>query len=337
MPAKKHDFTAAEIKAGVLVLSSIVVFAGFLAVIQGYRPATEEHVFFCHFNDTLGLNKGADVRFGGLKVGRVRSIETDPNQPEKIRVEAVVPPALRVNAESIAYVSQTTLTAEKHLEITTGAPEAPLLTDGAEIPVREGGLLDQAGQLAGTIQSAIRDVQTLLGVEKAQRESESGELNTTIATIMDDLNVAVEEGTGLVTDARDAVSQYRDDIDEILQRVKDVSATSNNLMVEIQNAVGESKGDVQAALKKVPPILDKVASVSEELDSIVASLQETLENATLLSGEASGALVDNRPVLEDTLIDLRETVRHLRDFSRTISEEPQSVIRGTGPQGRKAE
>ena len=337
MPAKKHDFTAAEIKAGVLVLSSIVVFAGFLAVIQGYRPPSEEHVFVCHFNDTLGLNKGADVRFGGLKVGRIRSIEADPDQREKIRVEAVVPPELHVNEESIAYVSQTTLTAEKHLEVTTGAPDAPLLADGAEIPVREGGLLDQAGQLAGTIQSAIHDVQALLGVEKAQRESESGELKTTIATIMDDLDVAVEEGTGLVTDARDAVSQYRDDIDEILQRVKDVSASTDDLMTDIQGAIGESKGDLQAALKKVPPILDRVGSVSEELDSIVASLQETLDNAVLLSGEANGALVDNRPVLDDTLIDLRETVRHLRDFSRTISEEPQSVIRGTGPQGRKAQ
>jgi hypothetical protein len=50
----------------------------------------------------------------------------------------------------------------------------------------------------------------------------------------------------------------------------------------------------------------------------------------------NGTLIDNRPVLEDTLIDLRETVRYLRDFSRTISEEPQSVIRGAGPQGRKA-
>src|SRR5690606_13993769 len=102
---------------GVLVLAGIAVFLVFLAVIQGYRPPAEEHVFICRFNDTLGLNKGADVRFGGLKVGYVGIIEADPTAPEKIRVEAVVPPELRVNEKSIAYVSQTTLTAEKHLEI----------------------------------------------------------------------------------------------------------------------------------------------------------------------------------------------------------------------------
>ncbi|GMV91845.1 MAG: hypothetical protein AMXMBFR82_16230 [Candidatus Hydrogenedentota bacterium] len=337
MPAKKHDFTAAEIKAGMLVLAGITLFIVFLGVIQGYRPPVEEHVFVCRFNDTLGLNKGADVRFGGLKVGRVRSIETDSEAPGKIRVEAVVPPELQVNEESIAYVSQTTLTAEKHLEITTGEPEAPLMPDGAELPVREGGLLDQAGQLAGTVQSAIQDIQALLGVAEAKEKSESGELNTTVATIIDDLDVAVNEGTGLVTDARDAVDQYRGDIDEILDRVKEVSESTRDLMAELQDTVGDSREDVQAALEKVPPILDKVADVSEELDEIVASLQQTLDHAASLSGEANGALVDNRPVLEDTLIDLRETVRYLRDFSRTISEEPQSVIRGSGPQGRKAE
>jgi phospholipid/cholesterol/gamma-HCH transport system substrate-binding protein len=336
MPAKKHDFTAAEIKAGVFVLAGVVVFVVFLAMIQGYRPPVEEHVFICRFKDTLGLNKGADVRFGGLKVGRVRSIEADPELPEMIRVEAAVPRWLRVNEESIAYVSQTTLTAEKHLEISTGDSDALLLADGAEIPVREGGLLDQAGQLAGTVQSVVQDVQALLGVREAQQKSEKGELNTTVATIFDDLDVAVTEGTGLVTDARDAVSQYRDDIDEILQRVKDVSVTTRDLMTEIQDTVGESREDVRAALEKVPPILEQVALVSEELDEIAANLQQTLDHTTSLTGEANGLLMDNRPVLEDTLIDLRETVRYLRDFSRTIAEEPQSVIRGSGPEGRKA-
>ncbi len=337
MPAKKHDFTAAEIKAGALVLASIAAFAIFLAVIEGFRPPSNEHVFHCYFKDTLGLNKGADVRFGGLKVGRVRNIETDPGQPEKILVEAVVPPELRVNEESIAYVGQTTLTAEKHLEISTGKEDAPLLPDGAEISVREGGLLDQAGQLAGTIQSVIKDVQALLGVEDAQKKSENGELDTTVASIMDNLDGAVTEGTGLVTDVRDSVNDYRDDIQDILDRVKEVSDSTRDLMAEVHDAVGESKSDLQAALKKVPPILDRVESVSNELDNITASLQKTLDNAASLSGEANGTLIDNRPILEDTLIDLRETVRHLRDFSRTIAEEPQSVIRGAGPQGRKAE
>ena len=337
MAAKKHDFTVAELKAGVMVLVSAAVLLVFVAVVQGYRPPVAEHIYVCHFRDTLGLNRGADVRFGGLKVGRVRSIESDPERLDMIRVEASVPPELHVNEESIAYISQTTLTAEKHLEITTGKEGAALLPDGAALSVREGGLLDQAGQLAGSVQEVIKDVQALLGVDEALEKSESGELDSTVATIFDGVDEAVEEGTGLVTDARDAVSQYRDDIGEILKRVKDVSETTNNLIKDLNATVSESKDDVQAALEKVPPILDRVALVSEDLDDIVASLQKTLDNASTLSGEASGTLTDNRPVLEDTLIDLRETVRHLRDFARTIAEEPNTVIRGNGPQGRKAE
>lgn len=35
------------------------------------------------------------------------------------------------------------------------------------------------------------------------------------------------------------------------------------------------------------------------------------------------------------LVDLRESVRHLKEFSRTMADQPESVIRGNTPQGRK--
>ena len=248
----------------------------------------------------------------------------------------MAPRELHVNSGSIAYIAQTTLTAEKHLEITTGSEEAQLLANGAEIPVREGGLLDQAGQLAGSVQAVIKDVEALLGVDDAEKKSEDGKLDSTVATIFSGVDEAVEQGAGLVTDARDAVSEYRDDIDAILDRVKEVSETTRDLVAQVNQTVGESKEDLQSALKKVPPILDQVASVSDNLDDIAASLQKTLDNSASLTGEAKATVTDSRPMLEDTLLDLRETVRHLRDFARTIAEEPQAVVRGSGPQGRKA-
>jgi len=63
MPAAQHDFTATEIRAGILVLVSLVILAGFVAAIRGCRPHDDSAKEYCAtFTDISGLNKGADVR-----------------------------------------------------------------------------------------------------------------------------------------------------------------------------------------------------------------------------------------------------------------------------------
>ena len=114
-----------------------------------------------------------------------------------------------VNSESVAFVTQTTLTAQKHLALTTGADDGVLLEDGATIPFREGDVFAKANDMAESVQEVLADVRALLGVEQAIEESESDELEFTLATIIEDVDGAVEEGTGLVEDARDAVGEYR--------------------------------------------------------------------------------------------------------------------------------
>ncbi|MBX7257571.1 MAG: MlaD family protein [Candidatus Hydrogenedentes bacterium] len=335
MPARKHDFTATEIKAGMLVLVSIGLFIVFLAVINGYRPKQNEQVFVCYFKDTLGLNRGADVRFGGVKVGRVRTIVPDKERLSYIRVEAVVPPDLPVNVDSVAYVSQTTLTAEKHLEIATGEPESVKLASGAEIKVREGDLFNQAGQVAGSIKDVLDDVQALLGVQEAKEKAEDGEVTSTVAKLFEGFDKAVEEGTGLVSDARGIVDSNREEIDGAIKRVQEIENSANELVTQLNGLVSENRESLKASLEKVPKIVDRVAELAEDLDEISASLQATLDESARLGETANDALNDYRPIIEDTVVDLRQTVRHLRDFSETIAEEPAAVIRGSTPRGRK--
>lgn len=337
MPARKHDFTTTEIKAGILVLASLGLFVAFLAIVSGYRPKQNVQVFTCYFKDTLGLNRGADVRFGGVKVGRVRTIEPDRERISYIRVEAVVPPDLPVNADSVAYVSQTTLTAEKHLEIATGEPDAARLASGAEIPVREGDLFNQAGQVAGSIKDVLDDVQALLGVEEAKDNSAEGEVTSTVASLFEGLDKAVEEGTGLVQETRGIVDSNRENIDAAIQRVQQIEDSANELVTQLNGLVSENRESLKASLEKVPKIVERVADLAEDLDEISAGLQATLDESTRLGATANDALEDYRPIIEDTVVDLRQTVRHLRDFSETIAEEPQAVIRGTTPRGRKTD
>lgn len=59
------------------------------------------------------------------------------------------------------------------------------------------------------------------------------------------------------------------------------------------------------------------------------------QTADALSDDARVLLEDNAPVIEDIIVDIREVMRNMKDFTRTLADEPQSVIRGKTPTGRR--
>jgi hypothetical protein len=46
-------------------------------------------------------------------------------------------------------------------------------------------------------------------------------------------------------------------------------------------------------------------------------------------------LSENRPEIQDTIRDLRKTAEYLREFARTVSEQPEALLRGENRAGRR--
>ena len=343
MPAKKHDFTVTEIKAGLLVIASVVIAGIFVATVKGIRKPDDKKTYYVSFKDTGGLNNNADVRWGGKKVGFVSAIGFDPKDQSNLRVEAKVDPEIPVNAGSEAFITQITLTAEKHLEIMTGEKDAKRLADGAEIKSIPGGLFDQAGKVAQSIQQTLEDVKEMMGVGEALAKEEQGDGEmTTLMTVVDDVHVALCDGADLVSDVRKVVYDRQEDVEVIMAKVKEVEDSATGLIEEVRGMLGENRESIKQTaegvgkiIEDVTPFIEHVAGMTEELDNLAASFQEILDNAESLSAEAQDLLGDNRAAIEDIVLDLRESIRHLKEFMRTMSEQPQAVIRGKSPEGRK--
>jgi phospholipid/cholesterol/gamma-HCH transport system substrate-binding protein len=350
MPAKKHDFSATEIKAGIFVVLSVLVLLGFIAAIRGMRPPEETRTYVALFRNTAGLNLGADVRFGGVKVGRVSQVAPDTDDRSQIRVEATVAPNTPVNTETVATIEQITLTAEKHLELSTGDVEAELLPDGAVVKsvTKSGGLVelpDMEGVIT-KVEDLLDDLMAFLGVDEAQElEAQGEEEFAKVTRVTADLRETLDEGTALVQDVRNVIEEQRPNITEITGKVKDIQDSVQEVVQEVQGMLEENRGplketvaNVEASTAQVEQITQDVSGVldglEEDIEQLLSSLQGTLDHAGGLSGNARDFLEDNRPVIEDIILELRTTLRYLQDFSRTIAEQPESVIRGKAPAGR---
>ena len=234
------------------MIVSAVALAIFIAAIQGLRPPEETHTYYAYFSDTSGLNRGADVRFGGSKVGRVTAISLDPEDQSRLRVEASVKADVPVNEASEAHITQTTLTAEMHLEISTGEKDSPPAEDGAVIPSEAGGLFDKAGELADSVKGILEDVGDLMGVEEAKEQEENGEGElVTVAAIFGDVDSAVKEGEGLVGDVREVLSERKGDIEAILTKVREAEDAVKELLADVNAVVTDNRGNIKGTLADV--------------------------------------------------------------------------------------
>ena len=68
---------------------------------------------------------------------------------------------------------------------------------------------------------------------------------------------------------------------------------------------------------------------------LVSRLVDFSEKLVLDLGCAQGIVAHNRPEIDDLMLDLRETVQHARELTRKLRDQPQSVIMGEKPVGRK--
>ncbi len=370
MAAANHNFTKTEFKAGLLVITSGIVLAVFVATTLNLRPPEETKEFYMSFVDTAGLNRGADVRFGGVISGRVSHIAPSPDAQSLIRVTALVPATTPINEASTAYITQTSLTANQHLQIRTGSDTASLLESGSEIPAEVGGLFGEIGAAAGGVGGLIEDLRLMLGmVNEAGQPTTTDENRETVEHLLVDLGAVladvqqlvgakddqgnptmtdeelitvaeifltidetINSGQGFIDDITGVLDENKEGLGDIVTEARGVATDAGDLIGDLDSLLAENRDGIEDIIVTVSETID---SVSSELDGLLASLQGALDNADAISDDTRVLLEDNVPAIEDIIVDVREVMRNMKDFTRTLADEPQSVIRGKTPTGRR--
>jgi phospholipid/cholesterol/gamma-HCH transport system substrate-binding protein len=337
MPAKKSNFTVTEIKAGIMVLASVLVLVAFVAAMRGCGSGGGEvNRFSADFNNIIGLNLGAEVRFGGVKVGKVVEITDDPADRSRIRVVFEVPVDVPVNHGSVATIEQISLTTGKHLEISTGRADQPLHVTGDEIAsyTNAGGFVD-IPDLEGVItrlETMLDGLITLLGVERARAlAAESGGEMVDLAAVAAALEKTLNAGTSTVENLDGVIAENRAGLAEVVERLVDLEKTATDLVTNLNTVVGENREPLNATMVNFQ---DLSREVSEQLDELIASLTVTAQYLQEVSGNANDLVEGKRPTLEQILDNLEATTRNLKQFSRSLAEQPNALVRGAKPQGR---
>lgn len=230
----------AETKVGLFTLSGVAVFAMGVLLLGdiSFRRSYPVHV---SFDSAEGLPVNGSVKVAGVEVGKVQKIELE-NQRALVTLK--MNKGVKVHRDGRARVASTGLIGSKYLELTLGGPEAPVLGP------------DEV--LVGESTFTFDEIMTKLGEffeEDEKNGSVSDNLKSTIFNlrrVSDSLNAAMGE--------------QRTEMVQIVRNVRDLSASAKTVAAHLEEITTARKEDVKVAL-------EKIRSVSERLDLILADVQ----------------------------------------------------------------
>lgn len=325
---------------GLFTLLGIALAGLALVALGAGKYFQKTHKIQLYFDKSVyGLGVDSDVRFGGVKIGRVDSISViiDPIANRKI-IPVVV-----------------TLT-EKDLRSVAGG-ESGMLDFSTKSGVRKGveqGLragMKQQSLVTGQLYIEFDIEPTLPGFVFEPKEGSEYPVVPTIPTEMDELISGITDGlkkindldiAGLMTEMRDVLHGANQQIDAldfkeinenmtVITRNVRAFTEDEKLKTSIANldeALEEIKELSAKANENIDPLLADIRALAEETRASLKKIETSVADFSEISDPRSPTLLKFRNLLHET-----ETAsRALRELTNDLKRNPNSLIRGKNAQ-----
>ncbi len=117
--------------AFVLGLGALLI-AGVLWLASGGAVRAKADLYLAMVDESVaGLNLNAPVKYNGVDVGKVRAIQLDPANPQRVRLLFAIERGTPIKVDTVAVLKTQGLTGIAYVELTGGAlHSAPLLATG---------------------------------------------------------------------------------------------------------------------------------------------------------------------------------------------------------------
>lgn len=258
--------------------------------------------YLAFFRESVsGLSVNAPVKYRGVDVGRVRSIELTPDNPEEVRLVLDIKEGAPIKTDTRAVLSVQGLTGIAFIELTGGSREAPLLEakPGEHYPVIPTSpslflRLDTAlSSLTANLNRVTGDISSLL-TEENRRAFAS--ILANLATVSQSIaahNGALERGLESAADTLEHSAKVTAELPGLIERI------------------GRSAEAVQA-------MAEEMAGAGKGLRADVESGNRDLEQFTM----------QTLPEFAGLLSELRELTATLQRVGRQLEQDPSILLRG---------
>lgn len=294
----------AVVGAFVLVLGVVLV-AGVLWLASGGAFQKKYDLYLAIEDESVaGLNLNAPVKYNGVDVGKVRQIQLDPGNPERVNLLFAIERGTPIKEDTVAVLKTQGLTGIAYVELSGGTRDAPPLraAPGSPYPV-----IRTKPSLAARLENVLTNV-------LAKLDSTS----TSINAILSDENRAA----------------FTTALADIATVARTIAARKDALDAGITHAASTFENSSRAAAR-AGPVIDRVGRSAEAVEKMGNEVARTSASAGK-TVDAVGADLkrfseETLPELERLLGELSVLSTSLRRLSEQTERNPSGILFGRKP------
>ncbi|QQE66515.1 MCE family protein [Leptolyngbya sp. BL0902] len=342
-----------EGSVGLLILLAVALFGGMVLWLRGYDPRRQSYRATFVFTDTLGMQEGTAVRFRGVRVGRVLSIQPGSNQVS-VLVE-INQPSLLIPSNALITVNQSGLIGDTTIDIIPQATLAEMVTASltpfkpqcdSQVVICDGD--ERRGEVGASYEALIRAAEDLartfadpelaanltLTLKNASEFAASatvlsGELTRLSQQVQTDLGPLMASATRAADNLDGTLTEFGTTATDISNAANAVGATA----AQFEITGTEVNGLISRNRSSLVTTLDSLNRSSVHLETIMATLAPEIQdsqfiaNLDRLSADATAAMADIRAITAtantpENLILLQQTL----DSARSVFQSAHKVI-----------
>lgn len=290
--------------AFVLVLGAALIAAALWLASGGAWQKKYELYQAIEDESVAGLNLNAPVKYNGVDVGKVRLIELDHGNPNRVNLLFAIEQGTPIKEDTIAVLKTQGLTGIAYVELSGGAMASPplLATPGSHYPV-----IRTKPSLSARLENVLTNVLTKL-------DSTSNNINAILS---------VENQTALKNALADIATVAR----TFAARKDTIDAGLRNAGRTLESTA-QATAQMGAVVERIGRSADAVQKMGNEVAKAGASAGTTLD---AVGADARRFSVETLPELERLLNELGTLSSSLRRLSEQTTRDPRGLLFGHQP------
>jgi len=299
----------ALVGAFVLVLGAALIAAVLWLATGGATQKSYDLYLAIEDESVAGLNLNAPVKYNGVDVGKVRQIQLDPGNPERVNLLFAIERGTPIKEDTVAVLKTQGLTGIAYVELSGGARDA--------------------APLRATTDSAYPVIRT--------KPSLSARLENVLTSVLAKLDSTSSNINAILSDAnRAALTSALADLASVTHTI---AARKQTIDTGIANAARTFE-NTSRATAQIGPVIDRIGRGADAIEKMGDEVAHTSAGAgkmvDAVGGDVKRLTAEAMPELERLLGEMSVLASSLRRLSEKIEGSPGGLLLGrrqvpTGP------
>lgn len=303
---------------GLFVLMIAALLIAIVLLLSG-RFSSGDVPYRAYFKNAGGLQPGSEVRYaGGPPIGRVKQVQSDPQNPARMDVQFAVHPEVPVKTDSKITITSISPLGENFLEVEPGTAAAVRAPAGSTLPSKDftslDDLKDEIASLGPGVNQLVDDLDQRVVALKETLDRVNDLLNphnrANISASLDNVHGMLEENRPAIRSSLSHVNDASAKLGPLIDDLRKTSAQADDALKNLDQQLTDNRPDIRQS---------------------IATLRTTLASAQSLTDQLNSTLNANSENLDETLDNLRQITENLLEFTDTIKKRPYTLLRSSAP------